>query len=227
MQTIFDEGEIGDKMYVIQKGRVAILKKTGSTMNMVAELGPGDILGEMALVDKAPRSATAKTLEDTVLTVIDQEMFEDTLNVLPQWLYAIIRIMISRLRRSTSLKHFYELQTALPAVFLLLLQKEDTHSFEDLSQQINILHGLSAKKLQELMKILQKLELLEHDSNHDVTVKNPEEIEFLYEYLIANTNLKESLLKSEKLQTTLNKDRMRKLAVSLSDNFIDLALSLA
>lgn len=58
------EGELGDKVYVLEQGRVEILKNVGEEQRRLKELGPGDCFGEMALLDISPRSATVRALED-------------------------------------------------------------------------------------------------------------------------------------------------------------------
>lgn len=58
------EGDLGDKVYVLEEGRVAVLKRVGSEQRLLKELGPGDCFGEMALLDISPRSASVRALED-------------------------------------------------------------------------------------------------------------------------------------------------------------------
>lgn len=58
------EGELGDKVYVLEQGRVAVLKSVGNEQLLLKELGPGDCFGEMALLDISPRSASIRALED-------------------------------------------------------------------------------------------------------------------------------------------------------------------
>ena len=58
------EGELGDKVYVLEQGRVEVLKSVGHEQRLLKELGPGDCFGEMALLDISPRSATVRALED-------------------------------------------------------------------------------------------------------------------------------------------------------------------
>lgn len=228
MQTIFSEGDSGDKMFVIQTGRVAILKKVGSTMNMVAELGPGSILGEMSLLDNQPRSATAKALDETTLAVVDQGTFESTLSTLPQWMTAVVRIMVSRLRKATSQKHFNHLQNALPAMFLLLQQSPASEvQFNQLAQQLHILYGLSAADTQQLLQMLQHLNILTLKSNQNIAVKNSDEIGFIYKYLMANNNRKESLLKSPELHNLPSKNKVLQIIQALDSGFMEFIESLA
>lgn len=57
------EGDLGDKVYVLEEGRVEVLKTVGNQERLLKELGPGDCFGEMALLDISPRSATVRALE--------------------------------------------------------------------------------------------------------------------------------------------------------------------
>jgi CRP/FNR family cyclic AMP-dependent transcriptional regulator len=74
--VLFCEGEPGLEMYVVQSGRVNIIKKVRETEKVLATLGPGEFLGEMSLLNKKPRSAGAVMAEDGKLLVIDPKTFE-------------------------------------------------------------------------------------------------------------------------------------------------------
>lgn len=58
------EGDLGETVYVLEAGRVEVLKSVGSGSRALKELGPGDCFGEMALLEISPRSATVRALED-------------------------------------------------------------------------------------------------------------------------------------------------------------------
>ncbi len=70
--TIVREGTVGDSMYLIKKGS-ATVARGGKTL---AKLGPGDPIGEIAFIDKGPRSASVEADEDSVLIEIPGEDFE-------------------------------------------------------------------------------------------------------------------------------------------------------
>jgi hypothetical protein len=67
---IFREGEQGDEAYLIHNGTVAIVRKSGKSEVVIAHAGPGSIVGEMALIDRAPRMASARADAKTEVTVI-------------------------------------------------------------------------------------------------------------------------------------------------------------
>jgi CRP/FNR family cyclic AMP-dependent transcriptional regulator len=74
--VLFREGEHGEEMYVIQSGIVQILKRVGSSERPLATLGRGEFVGEMAILNDKPRTATAKVLEDARCLVIDAATLE-------------------------------------------------------------------------------------------------------------------------------------------------------
>jgi|HubBroStandDraft_6_1064221.scaffolds.fasta_scaffold175351_1 CRP/FNR family cyclic AMP-dependent transcriptional regulator len=74
--VLFREGEHGNDMYVIQSGLVQILKRVGGEDRPLAMLGRGEFLGEMAILNGKPRTATAVVLEDAKCLVIDAATLE-------------------------------------------------------------------------------------------------------------------------------------------------------
>ncbi len=73
---IFSEGESGPELYIIQKGSVRITKIVDDDEVMLAILKPGDIFGEMALLEDKPRSASAIAHEDTILLAVNRKNFK-------------------------------------------------------------------------------------------------------------------------------------------------------
>ena len=88
-QVIFKEGEVGQIMYVVLEGTVQ-LKVNGQ---LVETLGPGGALGEMALLDSTPRSATATAETDCKLVPIDERRFSFLIQQTPRFAIQIMRIM--------------------------------------------------------------------------------------------------------------------------------------
>jgi CRP-like cAMP-binding protein len=74
--VLFREGEHGEEMYVIQSGVVQILKRVGEGERPLATLGRGDFVGEMAILNDKPRTATAVVLEHATCLVIDAATLE-------------------------------------------------------------------------------------------------------------------------------------------------------
>jgi CRP/FNR family transcriptional regulator, cyclic AMP receptor protein len=74
--VLFREGEQGEEMFVIQSGLVQILKRVGSDERPLATLGRGEFLGEMAILNGKPRTATATVVEDARCLVIEARTLE-------------------------------------------------------------------------------------------------------------------------------------------------------
>jgi CRP/FNR family cyclic AMP-dependent transcriptional regulator len=94
-QTVIETGGKGDTMYVVFEGEIEI--RTGDSELEVG--GPGTIVGEMALIDDGPRSATVVAKTDCQMVPIDRRRFEFMVQETPFFALAVMRIMADRLRR--------------------------------------------------------------------------------------------------------------------------------
>ena len=92
--TIFAEGEKGNCMYVVVEGEVE-LKLGNYTLETV---GPGEIIGEMALIDEQPRSASAIAKSDCKLEIINRKRFVFLLQETPFFAMDVMKTMADRLR---------------------------------------------------------------------------------------------------------------------------------
>lgn len=98
-RVIFQEGDPGEVMYVIDKGRVEISGMIGGTARRVfSRFGQGDYFGEMAVVDSQPRSATATAEVDTVVSIIPRETLWMVCEQSPRLLKTMMREFSLRMR---------------------------------------------------------------------------------------------------------------------------------
>jgi len=74
--TLFRDGERGKEMFVIQSGKVEISKEIRGEKQVLATLDDGEFFGEMAILNNKPRSATAITVDECKMLVIDPKTFE-------------------------------------------------------------------------------------------------------------------------------------------------------
>ena len=95
--VLFEEGQPGDYMYVVQAGEVEIRRLVGETERVLAVLSPGEFLGEMAILNGRPRSATAVVRTDARLVVIEGKTFEAMLRARPEIALRIIKALALRL----------------------------------------------------------------------------------------------------------------------------------
>jgi EAL domain-containing protein (putative c-di-GMP-specific phosphodiesterase class I) len=98
-EVLIRQGSFGQSAYIIEEGRVEIcLEKPDGTRQVVASRGPGTIIGEMALIDDAPRTATVLALEDCKLIEITREDFTRRLQSSDPIMQAVLRVLITRYR---------------------------------------------------------------------------------------------------------------------------------
>ncbi|MBK5256619.1 MAG: cyclic nucleotide-binding domain-containing protein [Vicinamibacteria bacterium] len=98
-KVLFREGDAGEDMYIIQSGRVAIKKRTGANKDVtLAVLEKGDFFGEMAVLERMPRSATAEMSEAGDLIVISGDTFGDMIKSNPEIAFRMLRKYSIRLR---------------------------------------------------------------------------------------------------------------------------------
>jgi CRP-like cAMP-binding protein len=107
-EDVFHEGDEGDSMWIVETGRVDIVKKIqGDVERVLASFGPGDILGEMTFIDGSRRSATARTAQVTEFLVIDALSFSSVLKERPAVAAAFYHnlgaILASRVRTTNDL----------------------------------------------------------------------------------------------------------------------------
>lgn len=103
---VFQHGDAGDKLYLILDGKVRISREVpGMGEEALAILGPGQVFGEMALLDESPRSADARAHERCRVLTIHKDSFDDLLfmdkELAYEVLWSTVRMLVGRLRETT------------------------------------------------------------------------------------------------------------------------------
>jgi CRP/FNR family transcriptional regulator, cyclic AMP receptor protein len=118
--VIFDEGDPGSRLYVIQSGRVRIVKRNGRRHVTLAQLGAGEFFGEMALLDRQPRSAAAVVDEPARVLELDEAAFERLVTERGEVALRILRRISNRLREANrQIRDFLSADDVCRAVALL------------------------------------------------------------------------------------------------------------
>jgi CRP/FNR family cyclic AMP-dependent transcriptional regulator len=100
---IFHKGSPGQTLYIIESGkvRIFILSESGQEVS-INIYGPGDVFGELALLDSLPRSAGAVVMEKTVTLNLQRDDFLRHLEACPRMARSIIEVLTTRLRYTTA-----------------------------------------------------------------------------------------------------------------------------
>jgi CRP-like cAMP-binding protein len=125
-QVVFSQGQEGDRLYIIKSGALEVLASPNDAAEPipVAYLGPGEVLGELALLTGSPRSASARVPEQAELFTVDKPVFLDLMKTLPAFARNLCLVLAKRLE-ATTLKvprgskqlqgnlHFFDLATVI------------------------------------------------------------------------------------------------------------------
>lgn len=97
-EVVFREGDAPDAAYLIERGRVLVSAEQGGREVTLGTLGPGDLLGEMAVIDASPRTATAVALDDCVMLSIDRDQIRERLQQTDPVVRALLEGQLKRYR---------------------------------------------------------------------------------------------------------------------------------
>ena len=112
-ETLMKQGEPGNSAFVVIEGGFEIQKQSGPSVIKIDVRKPGEIIGEMALLSNAPRSATVVAVSDSQTLQISQEAFENLLSTSPSATMAVLHWVMARLGQNESLLHQQEKMAAL------------------------------------------------------------------------------------------------------------------
>jgi NTE family protein/lysophospholipid hydrolase len=102
-EWLFKRGGPGDAVYVVVQGRLAVVRdRPEGGEEVVAEIGRGEPVGEMALLTHERRAFSVRALRDTDLVRLSQEGFEEELNQNPKAFLPLLRTLVERLRATTA-----------------------------------------------------------------------------------------------------------------------------
>ncbi len=102
-ETIFSQGDAADCAYIIDSGIISVISTTDNVAEIIAEITEGGFLGEMAMLDDTPRSATAIAKTEVRLTLIEREQLQLRLKNADPVLASLLNVFINRLRHQLHL----------------------------------------------------------------------------------------------------------------------------
>jgi signal transduction histidine kinase len=97
-EALFNQGDAGDRAYVIREGELEVLKISGGREVLLAVRRPGDVIGEMSLLEEAPRMASARARGPVTVVTIERKAFEELLESSVSATRALLHTVMERLR---------------------------------------------------------------------------------------------------------------------------------
>jgi signal transduction histidine kinase len=157
--VLIRQGEPGDSAYVLLKGDFEVQKQSGQSLIKIDVRNPGDVVGEMALLSRAPRNATIIAKTDGETLRIPQEAFEKLLLSSTTAAMAVLHWVMSRLTQNESLLHQQEKMAALGTMSAGLAhelnnpaaasQRSASQLKETQSKWLNLTHQIERVTFQE------------------------------------------------------------------------------
>ena len=98
-EFVFKAGDPGETMYIITEGEVEVLDGSGTILDTV---GTGSIVGELALIDDAPRSASVVAKTDCRLVPVDRRRFQYMVQETPFFALEVMKVIADRLRKTSA-----------------------------------------------------------------------------------------------------------------------------
>ncbi len=187
---LFREGDTGEDMYIINTGKVKIFKEVGGNEKVLAVLSQSDFFGEMSLLNKKPRSASAEVVEDAKMLVINNSTFDTMIRSNSEIALRIIRILAKRLEDADVQIANLMIKDSNQRVIVTLLKlaesgtKIDTDTFLKLDvEKLAITTGLEKNKVGEIVDRLAKNRLIEL-TNNGILIRNYDNLKKYLDYLV-------------------------------------------
>jgi CRP/FNR family cyclic AMP-dependent transcriptional regulator len=190
--TIVREGDVGDTMFIIQRGEVRIHKHTHDRETTLAVLKAGDFFGEMAIIDREPRSASATAATEAKVLVLSKDIFESQIKTNPKIIMSILRKMSERLRaadRQIKTLLMRDNYSRVTGTLLLLMSKRGTPSEQgvvmdkkETLEELVSMTGLPLEKADEVLETLRRAGIVRFENNVMV-VKSADSLERFMNYL--------------------------------------------
>jgi NTE family protein len=114
-EWLFREGEPGDRLYLVRAGRLRVVSERDGRGRVLRLLGPGAVLGELAVLTGAPRSAAVQAVRDAELLEIDGERFQDLLQQSPELAAGLATALAAQIQRGGTVEPA-EAPTAVVAI---------------------------------------------------------------------------------------------------------------
>jgi CRP-like cAMP-binding protein len=193
-EVLFKEGDPGDEMYLIRAGKIKIVKDLEGSKKTLAVIGEGEFFGEMALLDKSPRSAAAIAESDAKLIIVDRDAFLSSVNKNPFIKY-IIETLTTRLRKTNNMLKYFAVPNEKVRFLLFLKDRLSKNAEGDMDtrldskgKEIAQVTGVPIDSVKGYLKELEDYNIA--DLGSTVVIKSPEKFQKYEEYITLQEEFK-------------------------------------
>jgi CRP/FNR family cyclic AMP-dependent transcriptional regulator len=179
------EGDRGEEMFILQSGKVKISKKIRGVEKTLATLEKGEFFGEMAILNDKPRSASAETVEDSDMLVIDRKTFETLLRSNVEIAIRFIKRLADRLRETNEQMEALMIRDNTSRLVNILAKRVRESKGGNVSLAVDDLAGMAGLESGQAKEILEKLgnvRILTLTPDDHVTITSQEQMQRLLRY---------------------------------------------
>ena len=185
--VLFQEGDKGEEMFILQSGKVKISKRIRGVEKTLATLEKGEFFGEMSILNDKPRSASAETIEECEMLVIDRKTFDTLLRSNVEIAIRFIKRLADRLREANEQMEALMIRDNTSRVVSLLAKLVKDHKKGgDFSITIDELAGVAGIENSQVRMIVEKLanvRILELTGGDRINIVRQEQVDRLIRYL--------------------------------------------
>ena len=185
-EFLMKQGDTGDAAFVVVKGEFEVTKQSGQSVIKIDVRNPGDVLGEMALLSRSPRSASVVAITDCEVLRISPQAFENLLSTSSTAALAVLHWVMNRLSQNDSLLHQQERMAALGTLSA------------GLAHELNNPAAAAQRSAAELQKTVVKWQALTHEIESVAFKEN--QTDWLNQFMQEATRRFESRVKLEALE---------------------------
>jgi CRP-like cAMP-binding protein/predicted acylesterase/phospholipase RssA len=135
-QSLFLQGEPGNAIYLILSGRIKLVRESASPAQVLAELGKGELLGELAVLTGEPRASTAIAVRDSTLARLEKPAFEALVAAFPTEFLGLFSRQLANRLRSQYAGHSREGRPPVAIAVLPLTPNEQTGGARDFAEEL-------------------------------------------------------------------------------------------
>jgi CRP/FNR family cyclic AMP-dependent transcriptional regulator len=184
--VLFNEGDRGEEMYILQSGRVKISKRIRGVEKTLATLEKGEFFGEMAILNDKPRSASAETIEECEMLMIDRKTFDALIRGNAEIAVRFIKRLADRLRETNDqMESLMIKDNTSRLVSILAKNVRDNKKTGEFVMTVDDLAGVAGIEAAQARTILEKLASVRivNLSEDKVHIMNQEQVDKLVRYL--------------------------------------------
>jgi CRP-like cAMP-binding protein len=183
--VLFREGDRGEEMFILQSGKVKISKKIRGVEKTLATLEKGEFFGEMAILNDKPRSASAETIEDCEMLVIDRKTFETLLRSNVEIAIRFIKRLADRLRETNDQMEALMIRDNTSRLVNILAKqvREKKGSIAITIEELAGMAGIEGEQAKLILEKLASVRILTLSADDRVSIANQEQVDRLLRYL--------------------------------------------